>query len=121
MEFPCLFQKSIPKARKSTDRTGVENQGFNNVGIELTPGRLQDDLEAQRRYRADASPIALRRDSRPNPNQTRPSVAESYHSAAVVEPDSVVSNIGANRATYLELQAEPNEVVEINVYYFSRY
>lgn len=101
-----MFQKSIPKARKSTDRTGVENPGFNNVGIELTPGRLQDDLEAQRRYRADTSPIALRRDNRTN--QTRPSVAESYHSSA--EPDSGGVSNEANRATYLELQAEPNEV-----------
>ena len=87
----------MPKSKRE-NTSGTVNEGFQ--GLKVTPGRLQDDLEAQKRYRQDASPMALRReDSSFKPN--RPSLAESYHSA-FTEADS-----GANRATYLELQREP--------------
>lgn len=57
----------------------------------MTPGRIQEDLEAQRRYRQDASPLNLRRES----------------GKVQGNPEEPLSN----RATYLELTgAPPNEV-----------
>ena len=96
------LQKTIPKAKK-TPSSGIDNAGFAETGLGVTPERLREDLSAQRRNRQDATPIPSRRESSPTSVVTRgrPSVAESYHSATV-EPDS---GITSRPVTYLELEA----------------
>ena len=98
-----FLQKTIPKAKKSGS-SGIDNVGFAETGLGVTPERLREDLSAQRRNRQDATPIPSRRESSPTSvvNRPRPSVAESYHSATV-EPDS--SGMTSRPVTYLELQA----------------
>ena len=95
------LQKTIPKAKK-TPSSGIDNAGFAETGLGVTPERLREDLSAQRRNRQDATPIPSRRESSPKVvTRGRPSVAESYHSATV-EPDS---GITSRPVTYLELEA----------------
>ena len=73
LNFRASFQKTIPKAKKVQ---GVENAAFAESGLGVTPERLREDLNAQRRNRKDATPIPVRRES---PGEPRQSVAESYH------------------------------------------
>ena len=111
-------QKSIPKRNAAAAAGaggnrppvgGVENGAFNFEGPEVSPERLHADLEAQHRYRQEASPIAPRRDEDPfstggqAPEPPDPRIRNSLQ--MINEP--------ANRATYLELQGEPLHQVEL--------
>ena len=108
LNFHGSFQKTIPKAKKVQ---GVENAAFAESGLGVTPERLREDLNAQRRNRKDATPIPVRRES---PGEPRQSVAESYHSTNV-EPDGGPQS---RPVTYLELEGGPTivggEVINTN-------
>ena len=115
---PLTSQKSIPKRNAAAAAGaggnrppvgGVENGAFNFEGPEVSPERLHADLEAQHRYRQEASPIAPRRDEDPfstggqAPEPPDPRIRNSLQ--MINEP--------ANRATYLELQGEPLHQVKL--------
>ena len=94
----------------------MDNTAFSFEGPEVSPERLHDDLEAQKRYRQDASPIALRRvDSPDEMGQVRETSITMRNVDLNSEP--------AQRATYLELQGEPVNQVRIHssICIFTRY
>ena len=94
----------------------MDNAAFSFEGPEVSPERLHDDLEAQKRYRQDASPIALRRvDSPDEMGQVRETSITMRNVDLNSEP--------AQRATYLELQGEPVNQVRIysSICNFTRY
>ena len=88
----------------------IDNGAFNfEAGPEVSPERLHADLEAQNRYRQDASPIGLRKGNETHSRGGQPP------EPTIMRNSLDMNHEPAQRATYLELQGEPSNQVNSTV------
>ena len=94
----------------------IDNGAFNfEAGPEVSPERLHADLEAQNRYRQDASPLGLRKGNETHSRGGQPP------EPTIMRNSLDMNHEPAQRATYLELQGEPSNQVNTTVSLFLRF